>query len=165
MDLKLWKNICFTDHILDATVGKLVSWLENCPCHFFLLFIEEIGWLAFGSFCSLCPSLLFIYLFIILKKILAVPRGMWDLSSPTRDRTPPPTHPRPPNTGSAESFFFFFDLFLLCWVFIAVRGLSLVAVSGGYSSLQCAGFSLSWLLLWSTGSRCTDLSSCGMWAQ
>ena len=43
----------------------------------------------------------------------------------------------------------------LCWVFVAVCRLSLVAVSGGYSSLQCAGFSLRWLLLsWSTGSRC-----------
>ena len=32
----------------------------------------------------------------------------------------------------------------------------LVAVSGGYSLLQCAGFSLSWLLLlWSTGSTRT----------
>ena len=32
--------------------------------------------------------------------------------------------------------------------------LSLVAVSGGYSLLPCAGFSLEWLLsLWSTGSR------------
>ena len=30
----------------------------------------------------------------------------------------------------------------LCWVFIAAHGLSLVAESGGYSSLQCTGFSL-----------------------
>ena len=30
---------------------------------------------------------------------------------------------------------------------------SLVAESRGYSSLQCMGFSLWWLLLWSTGSR------------
>ena len=36
--------------------------------------------------------------------------------------------------------FFFFNFWLL-WVFVAARGLSLVAVSGGYSSLQCAGFS------------------------
>ena len=40
-------------------------------------------------------------------------------------------------------FFFFW----LNWVFFAARGLSLVAASGGYSSLQCAGFSLWWLLL------------------
>ena len=31
------------------------------------------------------------------------------------------------------------------WVFVAVCGLSLVAESGGYSSLQCTGFSLWWL--------------------
>ena len=49
---------------------------------------------------------------------------------------------------------------------VAVHGLSLVAVSGGYSSLQCAGFSLQWLLLLqSTGSRHTGFSSCGTWAQ
>ena len=51
-------------------------------------------------------------------------------------------------------FLFLFIYFWLCWVFVAVCGLSLVAVSGGYSSLRCAGFSLWWLLLLrSTGSR------------
>ena len=63
------------------------------------------------------------------------------------------------------SFFFFFFLknftfiylfiyFWLCWVFVSVRGLSLVAASGGHSSSPCVGLSLSQpLLLWSTGSR------------
>ena len=42
----------------------------------------------------------------------------------------------------------------LCWVFVSVRGLSLVAASGGHSSSRCAGLSLSRpLLLRSTGSR------------
>ena len=56
-------------------------------------------------------------------------------------------------------FFFFFInlfiyLFLLCWVFVSARGLSLVVASGGHSSSRCAGLSLSWpLLLRSTGSR------------
>ena len=67
------------------------------------------------------------------------------------------------------SFFFFFffliNLFIyfwLCWVFVAVHKLSLVVVSGGYSSLRCTGFSLSWLLLlWSMGSRRAGFSSCG----
>ena len=41
-------------------------------------------------------------------------------------------------------------------VFVSVRGLSLVAASGGHSSSRCAGLSLSRpLLLQSTGSRCT----------
>ena len=31
--------------------------------------------------------------------------------------------------------------FWLCWVFVAARRLSLVAASGGYSLLWCAGFS------------------------
>ena len=66
---------------------------------------------------------------------------------------------------------FYFILYLLIyfwfhWVFVAVHGLSLVAVSGGYSLLRCVGFSLWWLLLlWSTGSRCAGFSSCGTRAQ
>ena len=56
-------------------------------------------------------------------------------------------------------FFFKVPLYLfiylwLCWVFVSVRGLSLVAASGGHSSSRCAGLSLSWPLpLRSTGSR------------
>ena len=48
----------------------------------------------------------------------------------------------------------FIYLFILpCRVFVAARGLSLFAMSWGYSSLRCAGF-LQWLLLLqSTGSR------------
>ena len=40
-------------------------------------------------------------------------------------------------------FLFIYLLFIyiwLCWVFVAVHGLSLVAASGGYSSLRCVGF-------------------------
>ena len=57
--------------------------------------------------------------------------------------------------------FFFFNIFIylfiylwLCWVFVSVWGLSLVAASRGHSSSRCVGLSLSRpLLLWSTGSR------------
>ena len=65
-------------------------------------------------------------------------------------------------SGKKRCYFYFlytfiyylFIYFWLCWVFVSVRGLSLVAASRGYSSLWCAGFSLSWLLLLrSTGSR------------
>ena len=53
-----------------------------------------------------------------------------------------------------NKFIYLFIYFWLCWVFVSVRGLSLVAASGGYSSLRCAGLSLSRpLLLRSTGSR------------
>ena len=60
-------------------------------------------------------------------------------------------------------FLVFFKLFIylfiylwLCWVFVSVRGLSLVAASGGRSASQCTGLSLSQpLLLQSTGCRCT----------
>ena len=48
---------------------------------------------------------------------------------------------------------------------VAEREFSLVAASRGYSSLQCVGFSLWWLLLlWSMGSRRAGFSSCGTWA-
>ena len=58
------------------------------------------------------------------------------------------------------SLFFFFFLnylfiyFWLCWVFVSVLRLSLVAASGGHSSSRCAGLSLLLpFLLRSTGSR------------
>ena len=61
---------------------------------------------------------------------------------------------------STDSYYIIFFLifiyiyFWLCWVFVSVRGLSLVAASGGHSSSQCVGLSLSWpLLLRSTSSR------------
>ena len=51
-------------------------------------------------------------------------------------------------------YFIYLFQFWLCWVFVSVRGLSLVVASGGHSSSQCADLSLSRpLLLWSTGSR------------
>ena len=48
---------------------------------------------------------------------------------------------------------------------VAARGVSPVVVSRGYSSLQCTGFPLQCLLLWSMGSRRTVFSSCGTQAQ
>ena len=64
------------------------------------------------------------------------------------------------------AFFFFLIYFWLCWVFIAVCGLSLVVASRGYSSLRCADLSLQWLpSLQSMGSRHMGLSSCGSRAQ
>ena len=53
-----------------------------------------------------------------------------------------------------HKFIYSFIYFWLCWVFIFVRGPSLVVASGGHSSSRCAGLSLSRpLLLRSTGSR------------
>ena len=62
---------------------------------------------------------------------------------------------------SALLSLFFFKVFVylfiylwLCWLFVSVRGLSLVVASGGRSSSRCAGLSLSRpLLLRSTGSK------------
>ena len=44
-----------------------------------------------------------------------------------------------------KKLFILFIYFWLRWVFVAAHGLSLVAASGGYSSLRCVGFSL-WCL-------------------
>ena len=60
-------------------------------------------------------------------------------------------------------FFFFFlpalGLHCCAWAFSSCG-------EQGYSLLQCAGFSLRWLLLLrSMGSRYTGFSSCGTWAQ
>ena len=68
---------------------------------------------------------------------------------------------------------FIFIYFWLCWVFVAAHGLvSLVAVSGAYSSLQCVashcgGFSCC--EAWALGMQASvvvacELSSCGSWA-
>ena len=58
-----------------------------------------------------------------------------------------------------KSFLFILLIyFWLCWAFTAMWAFSLVVSSQGYSSLQCPGFSLWWLLLlWSTGSRASGL--------
>ena len=48
--------------------------------------------------------------------------------------------------GVLGCFIYLFIYFWLCWVFVAAHGLSLVAVSRGYSSVRCVGFSLRWFL-------------------
>ena len=51
-------------------------------------------------------------------------------------------------------FIYLFFYLWLCWVFVSMRGLSLVVASGGQSSSRCAGLSLSRpLLLRSISSR------------
>ena len=56
-----------------------------------------------------------------------------------------------------------FIYFWLCWVFVCCVGFSLVATSGGFSLVICyTGFSLWWILLWSSGSSYdTRASHCG----
>ena len=66
-------------------------------------------------------------------------------------------HLRDRTVWDPKGFFFKIYLFIyfwLCWVFVSVRGLSVVVASGGHSSSRCAGLSPSRpLLLWSTSSR------------
>ena len=80
-----------------------------------------------------------------------------------------------PDTTTTEGltvgscYLFFIYLFIVSGCvgsLLLLHCFSLVAVSGGYSSLWCAGFSLRWpLSLRSTGSRHAGFSSCGSWAQ
>ena len=70
--------------------------------------------------------------------------------------------PLPISPGSSLLSNYISFSFWLHWVFVAVCRLSLIAASGGYSSLRCSGFPLWRLLsLWSMGSRHTGFSSCG----
>ena len=66
------------------------------------------------------------------------------------------------------SFFFFLFIYLfiylffgVCWVFVSVRGLSLVAASGGHSSLQCAGLTISASFVAEHRLQTRRLSNCG----
>ena len=60
-------------------------------------------------------------------------------------------------SDAVSHFQIFFFNFWLCWIF--------VAMSRGYSSLQCMGFSLRWLLLLqSVGPRHTGSVGCGLQA-
>ena len=55
----------------------------------------------------------------------------------------------------------FFIFFFLATLGLGCTRLSLVVAHGGYSSLECVGFSLQWLLLLrSRGSRRLGFSSC-----
>ena len=59
-------------------------------------------------------------------------------------------------------FIYFYIYFWLCWVFVFVRGLSLVAASGGHSSSQCAGlFTIAASLVAEHRLQTRRLSSCG----
>ena len=98
--------------------------------------------------------------------------GMWDFPGPGMEPMSPALTggflTTAPPGKSPDEFYLFIYLFIywLCWVFVAARGLSLVAASRGYSSSQCVGFSLWWhLLLQSMGSRRVGFLSCNTQAQ
>ena len=89
-------------------------------------------------------------------------RGTWDPPRPGPEPVSPALAGRfsttapPGKPKECHSFLiiFIFIYLWLCWVFVSVRGLSLVAASGGHSSSRRAGLSLSRPLpSRSTGSR------------
>ena len=94
---------------------------------------------------------------------------MWDLPRPGLEPVSPALAGRFSTTAPPGKPPFFkiylinlFIYFWLCWVFVSVRGLSLVAASGGHSSSRWAGLSLSQpLLLREHRLQMCRLSSCG----
>ena len=58
-------------------------------------------------------------------------------------------------------FIYLFIYLWLCWVFISVQGLPLVAASGGHSSSRCMGLSLSRPLVAEHRLQMRKLSNCG----
>ena len=77
------------------------------------------------------------------------------------------SHTRPRHTSLAFFFFliYLFIYFWVCWVFVSVRGLSLVVASGGHSSSQCMDLSLSRPLVVEHKLQTRRLSNCGSRAQ
>ena len=63
-------------------------------------------------------------------------------------------------------FIYFYIYFWLCWVLVSVRGLPLVAASGGHSSSRCAGlFTIAASLVAEHRLQTHRLSSCGSRSQ
>ena len=81
---------------------------------------------------------------------MAAPHGMWDLSSPTKDRTCTPC------SGSTGFFLSFLNYIFIYFVALGLGCCMQAFFSCGKEGLLstwCAGFSLRWLLLMqSTGS-------------
>ena len=66
---------------------------------------------------------------------------------------------------STFNYYLFIYLFWLCWVFVSVRGLPLVAASGGHSSSRCTALSLLRPLVAEHRLQTHRLSNCGSRAQ
>ena len=149
---------------------------DSLPLEFLLIFAtmnsppnHRVIWVSFFSLPLSHPNQFWTssdvshtHLLLFTSLLLSGLRGLPFLSAlPALPVSTPPN----PTLGTTAILFILF-YFWLCWVFTAVHGLSRVVVSRGYSSLQCAGFSLKWLLmLQSTGSSCPGFSSCGARAQ
>ena len=140
-----------------------ILWFHPCCCkwHYFILFY---GCIIF--YCIFVPHLLYQspvdghlgYFHVLAIVNSAVMNIEVQVSFRIRVFIFSGYMPRSGIAGSYGSSIFYFYLFIylwLCWVFVSVWGLSLVVASGGHSSSQCAGLSLSCPLLpRSTGSRC-----------
>ena len=130
----------------------------------------SVLWKSFKNYKVICKCEVTVLLFVLNIKVfvplLTVKNKGCTLLSPGHGIHACANNPllsSTPTQGSGTPVFRVFFVFWLRWVFVAVRRLSLVAASEGYSSLQCMGCSSRWLLLlWSTASRHVGCSNCSV---
>ena len=133
---------CWTDGLSDVVPGRNI-WRQMM---FIILSFCDINVITQLRWCLLSPVIPFATITQYLERQLKIIQISY-------------TSSKFPSRFSIHWFLFFF---WLRWVFIAAHGPSLVAASGGHSSLQYTGFLLQWpLLLRSMGSRHAGFSSCG----
>ena len=151
-----------------GTVHFRLSW-DRDPIHFHFSWISKASSLFTSRF----------YIISTLRSFLIICLRKW--YSSRQEWSPPPTTKCIFTPGlliipfllghSFSPLYLFkkkkyvFIYFWLCWVFVSVRGLSLVAASGGHSSSRCAGLSLSRPLVAEHRLQSHRLSSCGSRAQ
>ena len=115
-------------------------------CNYLVPFVGNTIFLYWVAFAPLSNVNFFIFVWVYFWTLHSIPLSYMSIILPV--------------FGLLQLFFFLiiylFIYLWLCWVFVSVRGLSLVAASGGHSSSWCAGLSPSRpLSLRSTGSRRT----------
>ena len=144
--LLTYPSFCFVLFLSDGLCSQVLP-LRCIPVPFWVFF-------SFFLNCYLFIYFLISYPFYTHQCIHVIPNRPVHHTTTT---TPPPLSPLGVHTFIFFSLIYLFIYFWLCWVFVSVRGLSLVAASGGHSSSRCVGLSLSRpLLLRSTGSRRTS---------
>ena len=88
----------------------------------------------------------------VIQQVSPALRGRFLTTQPSGELATIQSHHCYPCFYFLDQYFFFFKIYLvslfwLCWLFIAVCRLSVVAESGSLPWLQFLGFSLQWILL------------------
>ena len=112
----------------------VLSGFDGTFLFFFFFFFKDL-------FCFL-PFIIEIFKHILKSNNTLKPSHTYHPSSTIINILTALFHLLPTFSPFSFNFFFKFIYFWLCWVFVAVPGLSLVASSRGYPSLRCTGFSM-----------------------